>query len=75
MKEAIRALGRALQIGEDVFINKFLCAPFAVAGVIDVTVIKIEDVFPPTNTANIVIADRELATFSTADIVVNVVFV
>lgn len=75
VKEAIRAVGNALQIGEDIFINKFLCAPFDVAGVVDVTVIKIEDTFPPTNTANIVIADRDLATFSTADIVVNVVFV
>lgn len=75
VKEAIRDLGATLQIGEDVIINKFLCAPFGVAGVTDATAIKIEDIFPPTNTANIVIASRDVATFSTADIVVNVVFV
>jgi len=72
VKEALELVGDSLQIGEDVIINKFLCAPFGVAGVIDVTAIAIEDVFPPTNTSNIVIADRELATFSDADITVTV---
>ena len=73
VKEALELIGDALQIGEDVIIKKFLCAPFAIAGVIDVPAIAIEDVFPPTNTANIVIADRELAKFSDADITVTVV--
>lgn len=75
VKEAIEAVGDALQIGEDVIINKFLCAPFGVNGVLDVTAIAIEDTTPPTNTANITIADREIATFSDADISVTVVFV
>jgi len=72
IKEAIEAVGDALQIGEDVIINKFLCAPFGVAGVIDVTAMAIEDTFPPTNTSNIPIADREIATFSDADMSVTV---
>ena len=72
VKEAIEAVGDALTIGEDVIINKFLCAPFGVAGVVDVTAIAIEDTSPPTNTSNIAIADREIATFSDADMTVTV---
>jgi uncharacterized phage protein gp47/JayE len=73
VKEAIEAVGDGLEIGGDVIINRFLCAPFEVSGVLDVTAIAIEDVTPPTNTSNIVIADRDLATFSDADISVTVV--
>lgn len=72
VKEALKALGDSLQIGEDVIIMQFACAAIKVTGVIDVTSTKIEDVTPPTNTANIPIADRDYATFSTSDIVVNV---
>lgn len=72
VKEAIEAVGDALTIGEDVIINKFLCAPFGVAGVIDVTAMAIEDTSPPTNTSNISIDDREIATFSDADMTVTV---
>lgn len=72
VKDAIKAVGDLQQIGQDVIIIQFRCAPLEVAGVIDVPVIKIEDVFPPTNTSNIAIAGRELAIFSTADMVVNV---
>lgn len=72
VKEAIEAVGDALQIGEDVVINQFLCAPLGVTGVVDVTAIAIDDITPPVNTSNIVIGDRELATFSDADITVTV---
>jgi uncharacterized phage protein gp47/JayE len=72
VKEAIELVGDSLQIGEDVIINKFLCAPFGVTGVVDVTAIAVDDVTPPVNTSNISIADRELATFSDADITVTV---
>ncbi len=75
VKDVLKALGDLQQIGEDVIIAKFLCSPFDVAGVVDVTLMQIEATFPPTNTANIVIAGRDIATFSTADIVVNVTFV
>jgi hypothetical protein len=72
VKEALKELGDNLQIGEDVIIMQFACAAIEVAGVVDVTSTKIEDTTPPTNTANIPIADRDYATFSTSDIVVNV---
>lgn len=75
VREAIKATGDVLQIGEDVIILRFKCAPLDVAGVVDVTSIDIEDTFPPSNTLNIVILDRELATFSISDIVVNTTFV
>ena len=75
VKDAIKAVGDLQQIGQDVIINQFLCAPFEVAGVVDVPIIRIEDIFPPTNTANIPVAARELATFQTSDIVVNVTVV
>jgi len=72
VREAIVALGDALEIGEDVIILQFACAALEVAGVIDVTAIAIDDVDPPVNTANIVIGDRDFATFSTSDVDVNV---
>lgn len=72
VKDAIKSVGDLQQIGQDVIIIQFRCAPLAVTGVVDVPVIKIEDVFPPTNTSNISVAGRELAEFSTADMVVNV---
>ena len=74
VREAIKALGDSLQIGEDVVIIQFACAALDVAGVIDVTLTKIDDVDPPVNTSNIVIGDRDFATFSTADIDVNTTF-
>lgn len=73
--DAIKAIGDTLDIGDDVKILLFQCAPLNVAGVEDVTAIKIEDTFPPTNTANIVIASRDIVTFSTANVIVNVNFV
>lgn len=75
VKEAIELVGDSLTIGEDVIINKFLCAPFGVAGVVDVSAMAIEDTTPPTNTSNIVVQDREVATFSDADMTVTVVSV
>jgi len=72
VKDSIKSLGDLQVIGENVIIVKFQCAPLDVAGVEDVPVIRIEDTFPPTNTANIILGARDLATFSTADIVVNV---
>lgn len=73
VKNAIEAVGDLLQIGEDVIVLPLQCAPLDVAGVVDVPVLKVEDSFPPTNTANIVIASRDLATFASTDIVVNIV--
>jgi len=74
VKQAIVDLGDALQIADDVIILKFRCTPLdSVAGVIDVPVIKIEDTFPPLNTANIIVALRELAVFDTSRITVTVI--
>lgn len=77
VKEALKDFGDTLLIGEDIIINQFEAAVLessgGVTGVVDTPTTRIEDSFPPTNTANIVIASRELATFSTADIVVNIV--
>lgn len=68
VKDAIALLGQAQQIGEDVIILRYKCEPLSVAGVVDVGLTEIEDTFPPTNTANISIAVRNLATFDTSDI-------
>jgi len=75
VRDAIEETGGNLEIGQDVVVLVFRCAPLSVAGVLDVTSILIEDVDPPTNSSNIAIAGRELATFSTANIDVNVTFV
>ena len=75
VRAAIKLLGDALDVGEDIIILRFKCVPLDVAGVQDVTDIFIEDVEPPTNQANIPITLRELATFATANIDINVVFV
>lgn len=75
IRDAIKALGDTLDVGEDVIILRFKCVPFTIAGVVDVTDIFIEDVDPPTDQINIVITQRELATFITANIDINVVFV
>lgn len=72
VKEALKALGDTLNIGDDVIIKHFEAVLFGVTGVLDVPSIAIEDTTPPLNTANFVIASRELAVFSTARIVVNV---
>jgi len=80
VREAILAVGDSLQIGQDIVILSFRCAPLAsavggVAGVLDVTSMLIENVDPPTNADNIGISDRSLATFAIADIDLNVTFV
>ena len=72
VKEAIKAFGDELNIGQDIVIVAFQCIPLDVDGVVDVPAIRIEDVPSPTNTANFPISDRQIASFSTADITVNV---
>jgi uncharacterized phage protein gp47/JayE len=72
VKDILKALGDTLSIGDDAIINKFLCAPFDVTGVIDVTLIKLDDIFVPVGTVNFISAARELLKFSTSRITVNV---
>jgi hypothetical protein len=73
IKAALKAYGDALQIGDDVIALQFKCVPLSVAGVVDVTVFKIDTINPPVNTGNIVVAFRDLATFDTSRITVTVV--
>jgi uncharacterized phage protein gp47/JayE len=75
IKAAIVAAGDALEVGEDVIYNKFLCVPFEIAGVVDVTamIIDITTIPPGTGTANIAILPRELALFDTSRIAVTTV--
>ena len=75
VREALKALGDAQSIGQNVIILPFRCAPLGVSGVKDVTAIYIENTDPPTNTTNIVLTARELAIFSTANIDINVNFI
>lgn len=72
VQEALAATGSDQQIGDDVIINRFLASAMEVAGVLDVTVLKIDTVNPPVNTANISVAARTLALFDTSRIVVSV---
>lgn len=75
VREAIRDEGITLLTGEDVIAIRLQCAPLEAAGVIDVTALRLGTTASPVNTANLTIADREQATFSTANIVVNVTVV
>jgi len=72
IKAAIVAYGALLEVAEDVIALAFKCIPLEIAGVIDVTVFKIDDVDPPVGTTNITIDSDEIATFDTADIDVTV---
>jgi len=72
IKAALVAYGDSLLSGQDVIALVFKAIPLDIAGVIDVTVFKIDDTDPPTGTVNIAIATRELATFSSLDIDVTV---
>lgn len=74
-EEQIRARviesGQELLIGEDIYALTFKCIPLEVAGVNDVPDFKIDTVFPPLASSNIVIAFREFAQFDS--VVVSVV--
>lgn len=72
VKTALKDFGDTLTIGDDVIILPFACQPLEVPGVIDTTLMQIEDIDPPTNTSNIIIPLRDIATFSTGRMVVNV---
>jgi len=71
VETALKAYGDTLEVGESVYAIQFKCVPLNVAGVLDVTVFKIDDVDPPVGTGNIVLTKRELATFDVDDIDVS----
>ncbi len=72
VRNAVKEVGQEQQIGQDVIISHYLCAPLPVAGVLDVSAIRIDTITPPVNSSNIPLSTRELAEFASTDIVVNV---
>ncbi len=68
VKEALKAAGDALEVGENVIALAMKCVPLEVPGVVDVPVFKIDIVDPPTGTDNILIDVRGLATVAIANI-------
>lgn len=73
VKQAIVDESADQTIGEDVIALNYKCVPLLVAGVIDVTVFKIDKVTPAVGTVNIPMQKRELAVFDTSRITVTVV--
>lgn len=74
IKNALKALADAQEVGGDVIALRYMAEPLDVSGVMDVTVFKIDIVYPPLNTGNIPIASRELATLALTDIDLTVVW-
>lgn len=68
VKAALAAKGNTLGIGRDVIAALIKCEAFEVSGVLDIPVFEIDDAPAPTVEANVPIASRERAVFSTADI-------
>ena len=75
VRQAIKDVGDAYNIGQDLIALVLRCAPLNVTGVTDVTDIKIDTVNPPINTQNILISERSIAFFSTLNIVVNTTYI
>lgn len=69
---AVKDLVDALSIGDDVNALRLRCAPLPVAGVLDVSTLRVDTIDPPINTGNLVIGDRSLVTVLLSDITVNV---
>lgn len=72
IRTAAKAIGDKLKLGEDVYALRFRAAALSVAGVVDVTALRLGFTVSPVGTSNLVIAPREIATFSTGAMVVNV---
>jgi len=70
--EALAAWGQGnLRIGSDLIFAQLYGVIFSVDGVLDVTSLKADDVYPPTGTVNVVIAARALGTIDTANVEVT----
>ena len=72
IKTALKNLGDAQQIGEDVIALRYECVPLTIAGVVDVSDFNIGTAPSPSGDANITIALRELARFDTSNFAVTV---
>lgn len=68
IKAILVAEGENIGVGEEVIALHYHAAPLEVSGVEDVTIFKIDVVFPPTNTANLSPGTREIARFDTSRI-------
>jgi uncharacterized phage protein gp47/JayE len=68
VKDALKAAGDALEVGENVIALAMKCVPLEIPGVVDVPVFKIDIVDPPIGTDNIIIDVRGLATVAIANI-------
>lgn len=66
-----QVVGDGLGVGEDVLILRLVCAAATVPGVKGV-VVRVEDINPPANTADIAVAATEIAVLDSARITVNV---
>ncbi|MCH9835116.1 hypothetical protein K0U83_05615 [bacterium] len=76
IREAIKDYADStLLIGDGITILRYKCIPLEIAGVDDVTDIYIDTLAVPVNQANIPGTQRELFTFSTANIDINVTFI
>ncbi len=71
IKNAVKAHGDALGAGGDVITSAFYPTLFEISGVLDVVSILVGFSDPPTLSANLTIAAREIASFDTANIDVN----
>ena len=72
IKAALKNLGDAQQIGEDVIALRYECVALTIAGVVDVSDFNIGTAPSPSGDANITIALRELARFDTSNFAVTV---
>lgn len=66
VKNALKAKGDLLGIGDDVIAEVIKCEALAIAGVVDITAFALV-----TGSPNIAITNRQLATFDTSDITVT----
>jgi hypothetical protein len=71
IKDALVALGDALEMGDDVIALAFRAAGLTVRGVTDVPALELDFGSSPTATANIPVGSRQIATFDTGRITVT----
>jgi uncharacterized phage protein gp47/JayE len=70
VKAALKALGDSLILSQTVIYERFQAEVFSIPGVVDCQVFKLDDIFPPVGTSNVLLTERELAVFATAAITV-----
>ena len=65
---AIVALGNTLTLGDNVIRSSLFCPVLSVPGVTDITALTLGTAPAPAGTANIVIGDRQVSAWDTADV-------